>query len=514
MPRSLPFFLILAGLLPARAEIATQLSSPHLLIDESARFSFTIPSLTWPQLPDPAPLFLKQESSEPVIGSAHGETTFTYQLGGVAPGLHRLPALTLPGGQTAPRLVRLYAQAPTPGHFELKGTRIPYFTTLLTPTPAPYPGQSVPVEAKLYLPAELDLIDPGFPQFTSEKLAASVFEPRQGTSRWLHQGREFTVYSFQSRASLLDNSPGQLHTGHISPLLRTRDFSRGIARWEKIRPTLSFAPLILPATPLPSPQPADFFGAVGHFTLSARSEQNELRVGQSFPITLTLNGDIGDGRLPAPTPTNHQGWKISPPVLNQKASDHTRLVFSQFLTPEEAHDTLPTFTFSYFDPALARYQSARSKPVPIRILPAPDVPEYEAHSDRDAVKGTMTITDFEPLPIWLWLLPLPMIAVLIFAWKKKRLARKSLPPRPATSPLEDLKKLRSFVHEPASDFYRELGQFLEQHPLHDQELHAELLRQRDELHYRPDRPTDSTPDPQASEILARLEADLQKRTET
>jgi hypothetical protein len=120
-------------------------------------------------------------------------------------------------------------------------------------------------------------------------------------------------------------------------------------------------------------KPSNYNGGVGIFTLSASASQTEMPVGT--PFTLTLKQD-GQGNLD----------RVNPPDLNGQPGFADRFVshfdskrvtkqgceFTYTLRPRsEAVTEVPAITISFYNQTAGRFDTAQSKPIPLKVSPAP-----------------------------------------------------------------------------------------------------------------------------------------------
>lgn len=136
-------------------------------------------------------------------------------------------------------------------------------------------------------------------------------------------------------------------------------------------------PLILTAEPLPEAgKPADFSGAVGRYSISAAVDKSKAAVGEAVSLTVTVQGAgnlkaIADPKLPD-TPSFRIYDTVSSLNLDKK-DDRVRgsKVFKTVLVPRVSGElSIPSISFSYFDPERRAYLKASTLPIAIKALPA------------------------------------------------------------------------------------------------------------------------------------------------
>jgi hypothetical protein len=148
--------------------------------------------------------------------------------------------------------------------------------------------------------------------------------------------------------------------------------------------------------PLPKEgRPAGFSGAVGDFTLSATTTATEVSVGDPVAVDLLVEGSGNFDSLDTPKLTDTTGWKTySAKRYNVDSSDpntadlmNRRRGFNQIIVPEKVASEVPSFEFSFFSPRTKQYTTLRSKPLPISIKPAANVPAPAAAGST--ITGTL-----------------------------------------------------------------------------------------------------------------------------
>ena len=148
-------------------------------------------------------------------------------------------------------------------------------------------------------------------------------------------------------------------------------------------------PLSLTIKPVPAEgRPASFAGAVGEkYGIVVEANRSVVRVGDPIGLTVTL---LGDGALKtAQLPNLSADGGMSPDQFRLPAESPSGVFRNgrkQFeLTVrvmDESVKEIPQLTYSWFDPATERYETARSDPIALRVLPA------EVISADDVVSAT------------------------------------------------------------------------------------------------------------------------------
>ncbi len=184
-------------------------------------------------------------------------------------------------------------------------------------------------------------------------------------------------------------------------------------------------PIRVQVRPLPEGAPADFGGAVGSFAL--RAGRLPARVHADEPVTLSLSvAGIGNfRRVGAPAPVTEAGWRIYPGRVSEdtRAGDAGMSGEKQFelllLPPGPGRQQMPTFAFSYFEPAVEAYRTLRITPGEVEILaqPGAGAPTRTLRSlsfrPLRTEPGPAPADPLTPWRLFAWLLPLPLVGLVL-----------------------------------------------------------------------------------------------------
>ena len=166
-------------------------------------------------------------------------------------------------------------------------------------------------------------------------------------------------------------------------------------------------PVEIDVQPLPPGAPADFSGAVGRFSISAKTDTIGAVVNEPLALTVTLSGEGNIDVLPNPVWTDMADWRTvdAPPTTNSRIEDGGLIgtrVYQRTLVPREAGDfTIPAVTFTYFDPKVERYLRISTDPIPVTVVdgPAQSAVPRLPDVDRDAVERLASdIRHIKPAP--------------------------------------------------------------------------------------------------------------------
>ena len=167
---------------------------------------------------------------------------------------------------------------------------------------------------------------------------------------------------------------------------------------------LSTMPVDLDVRPLPPGAPPDFSGAVGRFSISARTNTDSGATNEPLVLTVNLTGEGNFDLLPDPAWPDMPGWRTfdAAPKTIKRIDDGDligRRTYERTLVPREAGGfTIPPVSFTYFDPSKERYETISTDPIPVTVAEG-TAPPFEPDADRESVERLATdIRHIKPAP--------------------------------------------------------------------------------------------------------------------
>ena len=134
------------------------------------------------------------------------------------------------------------------------------------------------------------------------------------------------------------------------------------------------APVTIQVRPLPlEGKPADFSGAVGSFRMHAELLTKTPKTNESLTIRLTLEGTGNLKQVTSPTISFPQDFEVYDPKesYEEKISAtevYGKKIIEYFAIPRRTGAvTIPSLSFSYFDPHLGRYETLRSQSFTLQV---------------------------------------------------------------------------------------------------------------------------------------------------
>ena len=134
--------------------------------------------------------------------------------------------------------------------------------------------------------------------------------------------------------------------------------------------------LSIEVLPLPDGAPEGFENIIGQFNISAELGKNDLEVGDTTTLTVTVSGKGNVQDIISDEPDLKSYFKIYPdkPEFHQTVQNNQimgKKVFKFALVPLEAGSrTLPKFSLAFFDPGKAQYRVAQTQPISLNIKPS------------------------------------------------------------------------------------------------------------------------------------------------
>jgi hypothetical protein len=131
--------------------------------------------------------------------------------------------------------------------------------------------------------------------------------------------------------------------------------------------TATGKPVKINVLPLPTEgRPADFSGAIGKFSLTAKANPVNVAVGDPISLTTVVSGRGNFDRVAVPPLASDQDWKTYATSSKFEPSDALgtagKKSFEQAIIPQRADlPAIPPRSFSYFDPEARRYATVSTE---------------------------------------------------------------------------------------------------------------------------------------------------------
>ncbi len=185
-------------------------------------------------------------------------------------------------------------------------------------------------------------------------------------------GQEYETVVLK-RVALFPTRPGTLRVDPLHIETEAQGTVRGggpslRGRFEPVR--LASQRLSLRVRSLPSPAPSSFDGAVGQFSMTARTDTHSVAVGDPVGLTVQVRGTgnlttLSSPRLDVPSAVEQYEPTVETDVERNGRRVRGARTFSYILVPQAGgRHTLSPIVFSYFDPEKGQYETLRAE-VPV-----------------------------------------------------------------------------------------------------------------------------------------------------
>jgi tetratricopeptide (TPR) repeat protein len=370
-----------------------------------------------------------------------------------------------------------------------------------------YEGESMPVELKIYFPANQRIEEWGIPDFDRDGITAWRFEPRPQLGGAILLGANYQAASYPSilaagRSGKVTLGPAKIRL--ISVQNAIGQF--GTFEQNAVALNLTASALELESKALPPNPPEGFSNAIGTFTLSASSSETEVREGDPVNVDLTVSGRGNLDSMDAPVLADDEGWKLYEATRSElgeaRRLQRGQVFFKQFMRPISRQTIIPPFQLAYFDPALGEYKVVSTAPIPLKILPSTNpVATVGAPPPQAANLPVERMTDilgliktdrilnsaaFTALPHLWHLVPAILLLTLCFAIFHRHFWPRFVPHPELVKRRQAWSELEKAPVD-AAGFFRCAGHFIEANLAAQAQNHAvaEILKERDQVCFLP-----------------------------
>jgi tetratricopeptide (TPR) repeat protein len=515
----------------AEAQVTARLSSTFIARGEKALLEVIVsdsPADDIPEIPliDKATIQVEGYSADRrFLPSGRGEYVYRYVLFSYEVGKYAIPPIEVSvrgvKNITAPVEFVVFNSDELEWSTDETGERpFRYASSFRILNKKPFENETIPIEIKVYVPAELLVLDWGIPSFERDGLTAWRFQPTPDLSRVNLLGRPYTAVAYPS--TLTPTRTGAVSIGPAKVRLMVQEVVMNPLPERKNTPIfLEIPKLDLEAKPLPEGAPEGFENAVGNFIFTARSAVTEVQEGDPITVDLYVTGTGNLDIMKPPALVNDDGWKTYGTTSEQRGEERRQLygnmLFHQSIRPLELKNEIPPFRLVYFDPKDETYKTIISQPIPLQMT-ASTAP---VRSSNAAVKSApvplermtdilnilrpaqLTMPATSSLPSWLGHLLASIVALGLIAkalWMRYGYRFRKDPKLMIR--LRELREIESSKSNSDIDFLKSAGNFIERW-LADKpstEVQA-ILAERDAVCFRSEKPTSLLDQRRRSEIL-------------
>jgi len=383
-----------------------------------------------------------QSMSTSIFNGAMTQTlSYTYSLMRIKPGKVTIGPATIRVGsqllETNPMTVEIVEGKPSVTGNDPGADHDVFLRAVMDDKPA-YPGQQVKLDYKVYTTVNIrnynTLSEDDYSQFYYRYV--QNFNNRARLE--VVDGVQYTVQTLKSIALF----PQQAGNYEIAPMV----INLGLALKGE-RPSLFFGTRSVPVTvatdsihlkvlPLPPDAPPQFTGAVGHYSMQAQINKQQLTTEDALVLTLDFVGD-GDAKRWSPpdlSALNSDYELYDPKILKDETSDasgvvrHERII-EYVMIPRRAGQQQLKVDFSYFDPDSAAYRMLSTPTYTLSVLQGTRKSTGDQVFTTDAAslkpRGLKTMRSSScPLflfsPLYFTFLGIPIFALVGVWWLKRR----------------------------------------------------------------------------------------------
>lgn len=267
------------------------------------------------------------------------------------------------------------------------------FLRLLTPNRAWHVGELVPVQIKAYFRGGVQATLNGLPALNSNAFTLNALDDKPAQAQEELEGQPYIVLTWTTALTAVKAGDYALSL-ELPVLLKVREKARrsrglfGDAFFDdslfdnffgggvEKQVTLTSVEDTVSVHPLPTAnRPADFGGALGQFTVTAEAMPDHVTTGDPLTLRMNVSGRGNFDRVSSGLLNSSAEWKSYKPVARFAPADSVGTegtkTFEQAVVPLQAgHLQIPPLSFSFFDPATAKYVTRTTLPIAIEVAPA------------------------------------------------------------------------------------------------------------------------------------------------
>ena len=320
-------------------------------------------------------------------GQMSSTVTITFSITPQHDGKFVIPAMTadVNGQRLASRPLELTVQkAAGPAPAAIASGNEVAFMKLQLPEKKVYVGQVLAAQLQIYL--RDDVQNFGNFQFTAQPADGFILGKSAQGGRYRAQigNRGYTVIPLSMALTVL--KAGDLNLGPFTAQMTVvlpsdqqggdPFFRRFFNTGEQKQVSLATDSIEVQSLPLPAEgRPADFNGAVGHYTMTVAAGPTNVAVGDPITVHIQISGRGALDSLTLPNQPEWHDFKVYPPASKLETSDPLGLegakTFEEIVTPQSTDvRQLPQFAFSFFDPENGSYRTLTQPSVQLAVQPA------------------------------------------------------------------------------------------------------------------------------------------------
>jgi BatD DUF11 like domain len=405
------------------ATVTATLDPAQISLGDSAQLTVTVTgSQEQPVAPTVDGLDIQSISQSTQIEFINGAMTAnasnTYQITPQHAGNFTIPTIKVGGAASQPLALRVVAGSTAPAPTQAASAPTQNGPVVLPPQgyaqqPAPdgmsasmgrfgsievtfpkkeiYVGELIPVDVRVYVPEDTQASITDLPQMTSDGFTLNSLGTKPERGERMIGDRPYGVLTWHS--ALTGVKTGDFPFNLEMPMtvivqqqvqqsgdpndMFNNFFRNAFAQGTKKNITLHNSPVTLKILPLPEAnRPADFSGAVGQFEIEASATPTKINVGDPLTLRLKISGTGNFDRVSSDMLAADSHWKTYSAKSQFQQADSVGYqgtkVFEQPVIPNDTGaSTIPSLTFSYFNPETRQYVTRTAPPIAISVNGSP-----------------------------------------------------------------------------------------------------------------------------------------------
>jgi hypothetical protein len=394
-------FAALSPLFAAQPHFTTSLDRDSVIVGEAVVLTLKFEGISpngMPQIPQIPGLQMAGGVSSAVnsVLTPEGMTSTTsYSVNLIAQrtGDITIPALTVDIGgqrlQSQPLHLKVAQNDPNAPQQDL-GDRLA-FLSLSLPKRELFVGEVLPVELRLYLRGDvLKISDPQIPPLRGDGFTSGKFVQGERFTRRVGNN-QFTVIPILSTVTPVKDGQLTLEALNGSVMVYRQAGGRRQMNpfdidsffgppMEQQQIPLSIEQQSINVRPLPSENvPAGFNGAVGNYAMTFSAGPTNVAVGDPITIKVQISGRGNLDSINIPEQPAWRDFKTYPPTTRVETHDQLGIqgtkFFEEIIVPQNSDiKTLPSLSFSYFDPDQKAYRILSQPAVALMVRPSASAP--------------------------------------------------------------------------------------------------------------------------------------------
>jgi hypothetical protein len=425
--RAIIFVLLawVAGTAGAASRYSVVLDPPSFGVDEASELTITVTGDedAAPIIPHVPGLIINPDGQSSSIQQVNGAVTAifsrTYRVTADQEGTYTIPSIQIGNFRSTPVTVHVGAAgsgrraSPSDDDSDEDNTppvnaaaalqaAMPMIKVVL-PKPQLYAGELVPIQVKAYLHEGVGARNAGPLAVVGDAFTVNGLDKLPVRSEEILGGMRYLVWTWSAVLGTLKSGnyplafelPATLSvrlrgpdadmasrlkslfgTSSAGAFMDDAAFASLFGRVIEKSITAKSDPLAVTVLPLPAAgRPADFSGAVGQFQIASELAPASGPVGDPLTFRLTITGKGNLSRINSDGLHDSPQWRAYHAESKVTADDDTGRqgfkTFTQPVVPRQAGQlTVPSLSFSYFDPEAGRYVTRETQPISVAVTPS------------------------------------------------------------------------------------------------------------------------------------------------